>query len=290
MSILDRMGAIDAASAVSFVLRCMNFDGGFGNVPGGESHAGQVFTCVGTLALLGRLELVQSDTLGWWLAERQTPSGEGLVGKLGRTAWRACSRHSNQEGPRTFSTVRARCSPPPKVPSPGTEPEQPGLPVCAGGLNGRPEKLQDVCYSWWCLSSLSCLGRLHWIDGPRLARFILECQDEGKPVPTILGRARPLCFPPCHEPSLHKHPGHNLRGWAGADSDFFWGVFPSSNAEHGGISDRPEDVADVYHTFFGLAGLALMGHPALQPIDPAYALPVQVVRRLPYWQRQSSAS
>ena len=31
-------------------------------------------------------------------------------------------------------------------------------------LSGRPEKLPDVCYSWWVLSSLSIIGRLHWID------------------------------------------------------------------------------------------------------------------------------
>ena len=46
----------------------------------------------------------------------------------------------------------------------------------SGGLNGRPEKVQDVCYSWWCLSALSILGRLHWIDGAALSRFILFCQ------------------------------------------------------------------------------------------------------------------
>ena len=28
--------------AVEYVVRCMNFDGGFGRVPGSESHAGQV--------------------------------------------------------------------------------------------------------------------------------------------------------------------------------------------------------------------------------------------------------
>lgn len=45
-------------------------------MPGGESHAGQVFVCVGALALLDQLEgHVDSDTLAWWLAERQTPSG-----------------------------------------------------------------------------------------------------------------------------------------------------------------------------------------------------------------------
>ena len=46
----------------------------------------------------------------------------------------------------------------------------------SGGLNGRPEKLQDVCYSWWCLSALAILDRLHWIDRDALCAFILQCQ------------------------------------------------------------------------------------------------------------------
>ena len=32
---------IDLEKAVDFVLKCQNFDGGFGAVPGAESHAGQ---------------------------------------------------------------------------------------------------------------------------------------------------------------------------------------------------------------------------------------------------------
>lgn len=47
----------------------------------------------------------------------------------------------------------------------------------SGGLNGRPMKLVDVCYGWWVLSSLSMIGRLHWIDKNKLVRFTLECQD-----------------------------------------------------------------------------------------------------------------
>ena len=33
---------IDVDKAVDYVVRCMNFDGGFGCTPGSESHAGQV--------------------------------------------------------------------------------------------------------------------------------------------------------------------------------------------------------------------------------------------------------
>ena len=46
-----------------------------------------------------------------------------------------------------------------------------------GGLNGRPEKLEDVCYSWWVLSSLAMIDRLHWIDKDKLTSFILSAQD-----------------------------------------------------------------------------------------------------------------
>lgn len=67
-----------------------------------------------------RLDIVDRNTLAWWLAERQLPSG---------------------------------------------------------GLNGRPEKLPDVCYSWWVLSSMTILGKLHWIDAEKLKNFIYACQD-----------------------------------------------------------------------------------------------------------------
>lgn len=47
----------------------------------------------------------------------------------------------------------------------------------SGGLNGRPEKQADVCYSWWILSVLSILGRMDWINRDKLAGFIAKAQD-----------------------------------------------------------------------------------------------------------------
>ena len=54
-----------------------------------------------------------------------------------------------------------------------------------GGLNGRPEKKEDVCYSWWVMSSLAMIGKLHWIDTERLTKFILQCQV-GDPNPVVI--------------------------------------------------------------------------------------------------------
>jgi geranylgeranyl transferase type-2 subunit beta len=119
---------IDIHKAVKYIISCRNsFDGGFGAVPGAESHAGQVFCCIGALSISHSLHLLNenpecdADVLSWWLAERQCDSG---------------------------------------------------------GLNGRPEKQADVCYSWWILSALSILGRVNWIDTSKLGQFILNCQDE----------------------------------------------------------------------------------------------------------------
>ncbi|KAE9974113.1 hypothetical protein BLS_003263 [Venturia inaequalis] len=85
-----------------------------------------------------------------------------------------------------------------------------------GGLNGRPEKKEDVCYSWWVLTSLAMLDKVHWIDGLALQEFILKCQD----------------------------------------------------TEHGGLSDRPGDMVDVFHTHFGICGLSLLKYPGLAEVDP----------------------
>ncbi len=119
LSLLHLLPLVDMSKAVEHVQACANFDGGYGVGPGAESHAGQIYTCVGALAIADRLDLVDRDRLGGWLSERQLPTG---------------------------------------------------------GLNGRPEKLEDVCYSWWVASSLAMIGRLHWIDGEKLAMFILKCQ------------------------------------------------------------------------------------------------------------------
>ncbi|KAB1210110.1 Geranylgeranyl transferase type-2 subunit beta [Morella rubra] len=196
--ILCRLNKINVEKAVSYIVSCKNLDGGFGSTPGGESHAGQIFCCVGALAIMGSLHHIDKDLLGWWLCERQVQSG---------------------------------------------------------GLNGRPEKLPDVCYSWWVLSSLIMIDRVHWISKEKLIKYILDCQD----------------------------------------------------TENGGISDRPDDAVDVYHTYFGVAefaflpkawmslldfnlsdlksvnfvaGLSLLEYPGLKAVDPAYALPVDVVNRI----------
>ena len=77
-----RLDAVNTDLTAKFVQSCQNFDGGFGSRVGAESHAGLIYTCLGTLAITGHLHTCDQDRLGWWLAERQLPSG-GLNGRPG---------------------------------------------------------------------------------------------------------------------------------------------------------------------------------------------------------------
>ncbi|KAG0028933.1 hypothetical protein BGZ81_004284 [Podila clonocystis] len=123
LSLLKRLDdtRLNLEKMIEYIVRCRNFDGGFGSWPGSESHAEHAHDCVGTLTILGALQHISTDQLGWWLSERQQASG---------------------------------------------------------GLSERSEKLEDVCYSWWVLSTLSMLKRTHWIDTAKLTKFILEAQDK----------------------------------------------------------------------------------------------------------------
>ncbi|XP_059545146.1 geranylgeranyl transferase type-2 subunit beta isoform X2 [Myotis daubentonii] len=182
LTLYDSINVIDVNKVVEYVQSLQKEDGSFAGDIWGEidtrfsfcavaTLALLIYCCTGFLAITNQLHQVNSDLLGWWLCERQLPSG---------------------------------------------------------GLNGRPEKLPDVCYSWWVLASLKIIGRLHWIDREKLRSFILACQDE----------------------------------------------------ETGGFADRPGDMANPFHTLFGIAGLSLLGEEQIKPVNPVFCMPEEVLRRM----------
>ncbi len=219
-------GQINVALTVRYVLSCQNFDGGFGAVSGGESHAGQIFCCLGTLAITEALSFADNlGTLTWWLAARQLP---------------------------------------------------------CGGLNGRPEKLEDVCYRY-VFSILSCYHE-----------DIFPCRS-------FSSSLSPLDIDDCLYSlfSAYKHFITSLfllltpRSWwvlsslAAVDSvryisapDLIKFIKSAQDLVYGGISERPDHMTDAYHTYFGLAGLSLLGCPGFERIDPVYALPERMISKL----------
>ena len=112
-----------------------------------------VWVCTAALAILDRLDVVDLPMLGWWLAERQLPNG-GMNG-----------RPEKLEDVCIFLYI---C-----------------IPICCGDDPSRANnhisfpfsnRILQVCYSHWVLSSMAILNKLTWIDSAALTRFILSAQ------------------------------------------------------------------------------------------------------------------
>ncbi|CAH0751089.1 unnamed protein product [Diatraea saccharalis] len=168
LAMYDRLDAIDVDGVVRYIVSLQQEDGSFDGDKWGEVDTRFSFCAVMILSLLHRLDAINiNKTVDFVLSCMNFDCGFGskpgseshagliycCVGTLSickrmdalradELAWWLCER---------------------QLPS--------------GGLNGRPEKLPDLCYSWWVMSSLSMLNRIHWVDKKSLEQFILACQD-----------------------------------------------------------------------------------------------------------------
>jgi protein farnesyltransferase subunit beta len=137
-----------------------------------------------------------------------------------------------------------------------------------GGFNGRPNKLVDACYSFWMAGTHAVLARhrLPGVDRPILSPAPAPANEEvaaaDRPAPSP--RFAPLYSPVRLQEYL---------------------LACCQNAT-GGLRDKPGMHADIYHTCYGLAGLALAQEagPLLGPeanrlpcVEPALNVPASAV-------------
>ncbi|BES95329.1 Geranylgeranyl transferase [Nesidiocoris tenuis] len=175
---LDAIERLPSDDIVRYVRSLQNPDGSFAGDRWGEVDTRFSFCAVATLALLGRLHLDDNDNdtdnnIDLESAVRFVLSCQNFDGGFG-------SRPNAESHAGLIyccvgflSVVRRLASIDGDTLAWWLSERQ--LP--SGGLNGRPEKLPDVCYSWWVISSLTMLGRQRWIDSDRLKAYILASQD-----------------------------------------------------------------------------------------------------------------
>lgn len=69
-------------NVVEFLIRCQNYEGGFGGVPHeDEAHGGYTFCAVASLAILGALDRIDVEKLADWCSQRQYNDEKGLSGR-----------------------------------------------------------------------------------------------------------------------------------------------------------------------------------------------------------------
>lgn len=217
LAVMDRLGELESGALVGWVVSCQQASGGFGGSEENDPHLLYTLSAVQVLALLGALDEMDAESAARYVSLLQRDDGSfagdewgeidtrfsycalatlAILGKLDLVdvdkAAEFVGRCKNFDG--GYGAV------------PGAESHAGQVFCCvgalaiagkidtvdrallgwwlaerqcdSGGLNGRPEKQADVCYSWWILASLCMLGCRHWIDQTRLAAFILDCQDK----------------------------------------------------------------------------------------------------------------
>lgn len=168
MCLFDALDQLDTDKIVSFVKNLQQEDGSFAGDQWGEIDSRFSYCALSCMKLLGRIDELQVDKAVAWID--RCKNFDGAYG---------CIPGAESHAGQTFCCVGAMAI---------TDRldlvdrdllgwwlAERQLPE--GGLNGRPEKLPDVCYSWWVLSTLCSINRDHWIDGEKLKQWILKCQD-----------------------------------------------------------------------------------------------------------------
>lgn len=134
---------------IEYILRCYNFDGGFGSEPGNESHTAQVFCCLGALRALGALDSFDHCKTTQFLVFRQNSSG-GFGGRPNKKE-DVCYSFWNVASLSMLGSVHFIC----------TEALWGFVMSCldsSGGFSDHPGNEPDVYHTMFALAGLSLTG------------------------------------------------------------------------------------------------------------------------------------
>jgi len=149
-SLLDMWDVIDKPSAVSYIISCMTYEGGFGLRPEGEAQGGSTYCAVAALFLMGEISALsplQLSTLTSWCERRQQ---EGFSGRTGKEpdscysfwiggAMSMLGVFHDSDGSSTRDFVMNEC-----------QNEK------YGGFSKLPDSYPDLMHSFYSLCWLSC--------------------------------------------------------------------------------------------------------------------------------------
>jgi len=145
--ILDDWSGINKDMAVSYIRSCRSWDGGIGLIEGQEGHGGSTFCGVAALSLMGELDDVLDDGDG------DIDDDDDIVdASLGPYR---CKRISWRHELIRWCVSRQ-----------------------ISGMQGRPNKVEDTCYSYWVGGALKILKCDHLLDHDALRQFVMCCQTD----------------------------------------------------------------------------------------------------------------
>jgi len=145
-----------------------------------------------------------------------------------------------------------------------------------GAFGPIPRAESHAAYTFCAVQALALVDCLHAVDLDRLGHWLCERQTPSGGFNGRPEKAPDVCYSWWILSALASI---DRIDWIDGKklSDF---IYAAQDEDGGGIADRPGDIPDVFHSFFGLAGLSLLRSVELAPIHPVYALPMDIVRKM----------
>ncbi|KAI6191845.1 putative geranylgeranyl transferase type-2 subunit beta [Aphelenchoides bicaudatus] len=269
---LDLCNALEGQDldfATKLIQDSKNADGGYASAPGSDSHILHTLCAVQVLKIIDRMDLLDVDSVVKYVQGLQNEDGSfsGDTLKEIDTRFSMCSlatlhlidRLNAVNVPKAVEFILS----------------------CRnfdGGFGTRPGSESHAGQVYCCLGSLAICGCLESIDIERTAGWLADRQC---PSGGLCGRPEKLpdvCYSWWILASLgiikklHYIDRESLIKF----------ILASQDDETGGIADRPEDMANPFHTVFGLSGLSLLGYDDLEPVDPVFCMTKRSLGKLAF--------
>lgn len=133
-----------------------------------------------------------------------------------------------------------------------------------GGFGTTPGAESHSGQVFTCVGALAIAGRLDLVDADRLGGWLSERQVPNGGLNGRPEKLEDVCYswwvlsPMAAIKRLH---------WIDKDKMASF-ILSCQDPLGGGFADRPDDMVDVFHTCFAIAGLSLLGYSGLEEVDP----------------------
>ncbi|KAJ9554866.1 hypothetical protein OSB04_009480 [Centaurea solstitialis] len=267
LDILGKLEAVEQEQVVSWIISCQHESGGFGGNEGHDPHVLYTLSAIQILALFDKIDVLDIEKVSSYVASLQNEDGS-FSGDI----WGEIDTRFSYVAICSLALLQ-------RLDKINVEKAVKYIISCKnldGGFGCTPGAESHAGQIFCCIGALAITGSLHYVDKDLLGWWLCERQVKSGGLNGRPEKLPDVCYSWWVLSSLIMI---DRVHWIDKDKLVKF-ILDCQDMENGGISDRPDDAVDVFHTYFGVAGLSLLEYPGVKAIDPAYALPVDVVNRI----------
>ncbi|KAI2633815.1 geranylgerany transferase type II beta subunit [Hypomontagnella submonticulosa] len=275
LHMLGHPDALPRDEVIDFVFSCQHENGGFGAAPGHDAHMLYTVSAVQILVLYDALDQLENRGKG----DGKAQVGKFMANLQNRETGAFAGDEWGEEDTRFLYGALNGLSLLGLLHLADVEKAVNYIASCAnsdGGYGVSPGAESHSGQIFTCLAALSIAGRKDLVDIDKLAGWLSERQVtcgglNGRPE-----KKEDVCYNWWVLSSLEML---GRAHWVDREKLIKF-TLSCQDTEHGGLSDRPGDMVDVWHTMFGLTGLSLLKYPGVASVDPVYCLPKYTTDRV----------